>query len=421
MRLLLVAVLSAPATAFAAPADVRRPILVSVDDLPIAGAMHESDESRGRTTDALLAALRRHGIRAVGLVIAGNVRSPADEALLQRWLDAGHELGSHSHRHLDYSAVSIAEYQADVDEAHARLSAFLTPRGKTLRFFRFPYLREGDTEEKLLAMRDWLAKRAQRNLPVTLDNQDWSHEQRWVAASRAGDEKVMDEVRQDYLAALRIAVKRQEAVSDELFGRSVPQILLLHANAVGGAHWDALFSWLEASGHRFAAADEVLADPAFDEPHADVARRGYGLWDRVARERRGRKAREQVASVLERQADAWNRGDFETFCSFYAADASFASPEGLARGRQAVLERYRRKYPDPVSRGTLSFDVLDSRLASGLESSVFGDAVPSRVHGVSILARWTLTRTGQPPASGLTLIVLRPRGEDWEIVQDASM
>ena len=44
----------------------------------------------------------------------------------------------------------------------------------------------------------------------------------------------------------------------------------------------------------------------------------------------------------------------------------------------------------------------------------------------SILARWTLTYTGKPAATGATLIVLRrrpnaPDGQPrWEIVQDAS-
>ena len=421
MRTLLFGALLAAAALSAGAEGSRRPLLVSVDDLPIGGRMLPDAEGRSRTTDALLAALRRHSVPAVGLVTWGNVHSPADEGLLQRWLDAGHELGNHSYRHRSYSALGIEEYVADVEEARARLVAFLAPRGKTLRFFRFPFLREGDTPEKLQAMRDWLERTGQRNLAVTIDNQDWSYEERWVAARRAGDARAMDEVRADYLASLRTAVKHHEGVSDKLFGRPVPQILLLHANAVGGAHWDALFSWLEATGHRFATADEVLADPAFSEPQSVVARFGFGLWDRIATQRREGAARGQVATLLKAQAEAWNRGDLEAFCSAYAEDAAFASPSGLTRGRREVLDRYRKKYPDAASRGTLSFELLETRLASGIEMSVFGDAVPSDVHGVSVLARWTLAYAGKPEATGLTLLVLRPRSDSWEIVQDASM
>jgi hypothetical protein len=270
-------------------------------------------------------------------------------------------------------------------------------------------------------MRDWLAKTGQRNLHVTIDNQDWSYEGRWLEASASGGAAAMDEVRADYLASLRIAVRHHEETSDKLFGRPVPQILLLHANAVGAANWDALFSWLEASGHRFASADEVLADPAFSEPQSVAAPFGFGLWDRIATARREKEARDQVAALLNTQAEAWNRGDLPAFTSVYAEEAIFASPSDLTRGRQRVLDRYRAKYPDAASRGRLAFEVIEMSLASGVEVSVFGDAVPSEIHGVSVLARWRLSYADKPEASGLTLLTLRPRRDSWEIVQDASM
>ena len=40
-------------------------------------------------------------------------------------------------------------------------------------------------------------------------------------------------------------------------------------------------------------------------------------------------ARGAVAAVIERQVQAWNRGDLEGFVSVYADDAAFVSPTGL--------------------------------------------------------------------------------------------
>ena len=106
--------------------------------------------------------------------------------------------------------------------------------------------------------------------------------------------------------------------------------------------------------------------------------------------------------------------------------AAFASPSGLTRGRDAVLARYRAKYPDAAARGTLSFEIVETELAAGLEVTPFNAALPGGVHGASVLARWTLTYAGKPPATGLTLIVFRPRPgaaegpPRWEILQDAS-
>jgi len=123
--------------------------------------------------------------------------------------------------------------------------------------------------------------------------------------------------------------------------------------------------------------------------------------------RRAEEVRSAVAAVLDRQVQAWNRGDLESFVSVYAEDAVFVSPTGLTRGRRAVLDRYRKRYPDKAAMGTLSLDVVEIRLAD--------------VHGASVVARWTLAYPDKPAASGLTLLVLRPRGNGWEIVQDASM
>jgi uncharacterized protein (TIGR02246 family) len=129
--------------------------------------------------------------------------------------------------------------------------------------------------------------------------------------------------------------------------------------------------------------------------------------DPAADARRQVEIRKAVKAVLDRQVQAWNRGDLEGFVSVYAEDAAFVSPTGLTRGRQAVLERYRKRYPDKVAMGTLSLEVVETRLAD--------------LHGASVVARWTLAYPDKPAASGLTLLVLHPRGDNWMIVQDASM
>jgi len=421
-------VIAAALALFLAPSPVpspapsaSRPVLVTVDDLPIAGGSHDSPEERARITRGLLAALEKHHIHAVALVTWANLRSDEELGLLDAWLQAGHELGNHSVRHPSYTSTSADAYIADVEAARSRLAAFLAPRGRTLRFFRFPFLREGDTGEKVDAMRQYLERSGQRSLPVTLDHQDWSYEERWVNARKAGDEQALQRIALDYQGAFRIAVRHHEHVGDRLFGRAVPQILLLHANEVGAAQWDQAFSWLEETGHRFAGPDEVLADPAFAEPYRFVATHGPPLWDRIAHERREQAVRKELAATLERQAQAWSRGDLEAFVSVYAEDAAFVSPTGLTRGRQAVLDRYRKRYPDKRAMGTLTLEVLETRLAWGIEGSMLGDAVPSGIHGASVVARWTLAYPDKPAASGLTLLVLEPRGDAWVIVQDASM
>ncbi|HEV8266811.1 MAG TPA: polysaccharide deacetylase family protein [Thermoanaerobaculia bacterium] len=402
------------------PPATPRPIVITVDDLPIAGPHDDLAERKG-ITERLLAALRKHRVPAVGFVTWKNLRSEKETELRAAWLAAGHELGNHTVRHLSLTTTPVEEWIADAENARARLAAFVAPRGGKARFFRFPFLNEGETREKLDAVRAYLDKSGQRNLPVTLDDQDWSFEADWVKARKAGDAAEMSRIGEEYRAALRLAVRDQEARGDALFKRPLPQVLLLHANEVGAAQWDALFTWLEATGHRFATADEVLADPAFAEPHQVVAHYGYGLWDRLDLKRRISKARDEVMALLTTQAGAWNRGDMAAFCSVYVDDALFLTPSGVTRGRQTILERYLKRYPDAAARGTLSFEILSVTPVHGVEITAFGDARPGRVQGVSVAARWTIAYAEKPPASGLTLLNLRPEAGGWRIVEDASM
>jgi uncharacterized protein (TIGR02246 family) len=123
--------------------------------------------------------------------------------------------------------------------------------------------------------------------------------------------------------------------------------------------------------------------------------------------KREEETRKALAAVLDRQVEAWNRGDLEGFVSVYAEDAAFVSPTGLTRGRQAVLERYRKRYPDKAAMGRLSLEMVETRLAGA--------------QAASVVARWTLAYPDKPAASGLTLLVLHRSGDRWLIVQDASM
>ena len=408
--------------AFPLRAETGRPLLVSVDDLPFATArLHPDPAERERITRSLLDVLKKHRVPAVGLVIGGNIEG--DRRLLDLWLDAGYELGNHSHGHLNYTRTGAEEYVADVELGRRELAEALGGRGK-VRFFRFPFLREGDTEAKLDAMRAYLAGSGQRNLPVTIDTQDWSYEEPWVEARKKGDERALARIGEEYQQALQLEVRTYESLGDKLFGRPVPQILLLHANEVGAAQWDRLFTWLEEHGYRFAGADEVLADPAFDRPHRYVSHFGSSLWDRLAAEQGAEKALEEVRELIRTQVEAWNRGDLEAFTSGYAEDAAFLSPSGLTRGRGEVLARYRKRYPDRRAMGRLSLEPIEMRPAAGTEFTALGGARPSRVHGVSVAARWEIAYPDEPgkePASGLTLIVFRRTRDGWEIVQDASM
>ena len=151
-------------------------------------------------------------------------------------------------------------------------------------------------------------------------------------------------------------------------------------------------------------SDGVFADPA----HAER-----------------QQARREIEDLIVRQVAAWNRGDLEGFCSEYTEDTIFISPSGLTRGREEVLARYLRRYPDRAAQGDLAIDILELATHDGTEVSLLDEARPGRVHSASVVGRWTLSfpeDTSKEPATGLTLLVLVKDDQgSWKILRDASM
>lgn len=121
----------------------------------------------------------------------------------------------------------------------------------------------------------------------------------------------------------------------------------------------------------------------------------------------------EARTLLETQAAAWNRGDLEAFCAVYAEDALFATAFGLTMGRAEVLARYRARYPDAATRGTLYFEVLSV--------DVLAPAAPKAADAIAVVARWKIELKDKPPAQGLTVLNLVRGPAGWRIVHDASM
>ena len=115
---LLLVVVASPSVAEDSP---LRPVVVTVDDLPVVGG--GTAEERAAITDGLLGHLERHGIQAVGLVTWQNVRDEVGRELLVRWIAAGHVLGNHSYAHPSYSRTPFEAYRDVMERARVEIQA----------------------------------------------------------------------------------------------------------------------------------------------------------------------------------------------------------------------------------------------------------------------------------------------------------
>ena len=244
-----------------APSGGRR-IAITVDDLPVITTTTDpvvwADVTRG-----LVATFERHDIPAIGFVNesklagAGGAPDPSRVALLERWLDAGLELGNHGFAHLDLHRVPIAEYEADVLRGESLLRPLLARRGTAPRFFRHPFLHTGLDIETRDRFTSFLAAHGYRVAPVTVDNSDWIFARAYDNALDARPARVASDpaaaahasrVAEAYGPYLESMVEFYEGQARAIVGREIPLVLLVHANRLNADHLDDVAKRLRSRG-----------------------------------------------------------------------------------------------------------------------------------------------------------------------------
>jgi len=240
-----------------------RQMAVTVDDLPVAMSRMHSAEERLRITETLVETFVRHDVPAIGFVNEikmGDPEEPRQLDLLERWLDAGLELGNHGYQHLDLHEVDPGEWERDVLLGERVLRPLLESRGRELRFFRHPFLHTGpslDVRDRTVA---FLEGHGYRVAPVTIDNQEWMF---GGAYARAGAEEERKRIAGAYLAYMRAIVEYYEEQSDAIAGEPIPHVLLIHAYALNADHLGTLLTWLEERGYGFVSLEQALEHPIY--------------------------------------------------------------------------------------------------------------------------------------------------------------
>lgn len=218
-----------------------------------------SPEARNQ---AMLEALKRHGVRAALFVTVGNgADRPEGLALTRAWGEAGHFLGNHTVTHLDLNAKSttLAQYTAEIqacDEVIRPLPGFKP-------WFRFTFLREGDSPEKRDGMRAYLKNKGLRNAHVTLDTSDWRLDRALRLALKARPDADLAPFRKIYLAHLRQRAEAYRELSRRLFGRDIPQIILLHHNLLNALFLGEALTLFKDMGWSFEDPERAFQDFVF--------------------------------------------------------------------------------------------------------------------------------------------------------------
>lgn len=114
-----------------------------------------------------------------------------------------------------------------------------------------------------------------------------------------------------------------------------------------------------------------------------------------------------ILGILDRQTQAWNRGDLESFMKGYWENDSlmYIGQGGVTYGYNATLNSYKKNYGDTARMGKLNFEILHVKnMGPGY---------------YFVVGKWFLKRSAGDVGGHYTLIFKKIKGE-WVIISDHS-
>jgi peptidoglycan/xylan/chitin deacetylase (PgdA/CDA1 family) len=249
---------------------LARELAVTVDDLPWNAGL-PSGYDRASATARLVEALRSRAIPAVGFVNCDRVKDPRE---LDPWTTAGFELGNHSASHMDLSSRSLAAWSDDV----RRCDTWLRGHGIVPRWFRYPYLHQGDTLDKRDSAYANITALGLRVAQVSIDNHEWKYAADYGRTSTAEERAVIGG---RYVQHMSHAAAHFSALAQRKLGRDIKHVLLLHVNALNADHAGAMLDRLASDGWRFVTLDEAQSDPVYALPDTWVSPNGPSWLHRI--------------------------------------------------------------------------------------------------------------------------------------------
>jgi peptidoglycan/xylan/chitin deacetylase (PgdA/CDA1 family) len=256
----------------AAKKKATKEICITFDELPVATSFGKVDHQK--VTADLLAALKKHEVKAAGFVVGKNINGQHD--LLGAWLNDGHVLGSLTNSNQDLHLLAVESFIRDVAAGQAAMEPMLSGFGQEWRYFRYPFLHYGNTVEAKREVRRYLAANDMVIAHATVVVEDYLYN---LAMEKLGEEIDSSDyfnLRSDYLEHVLDAVEQAEADATQVLKRRCRHILQLRANLLNAEYLDDLLTMLEEQGYRFIALDRALDDELYFAPEAYFGARGVG-------------------------------------------------------------------------------------------------------------------------------------------------
>lgn len=237
-------------------------VALTFDDLPDHGPLPPGVTRADVATRILETLGAHHAPPIYGFINAKQLETrPEDAEVLRLWRAAGFPLGNHTFSHMDLHANTVEAFEADIAANEPTLRSLMGDRD--WHWFRYPYLREGDTAEKYRAVRALLVKHGYRVAQVTLSFDDYAYNEPYARCAARNDAAGLASLKKSYLDRAAASLARGQEEARTLFGRSISHVMLLHIGAFETVMLPRLLELLDEKGFALTTLEDALGDAAY--------------------------------------------------------------------------------------------------------------------------------------------------------------
>jgi peptidoglycan/xylan/chitin deacetylase (PgdA/CDA1 family) len=237
-------------------------VAITFDDLPLNRELPPG-VTRAETAKSVLAILKKRHVPPVyGFVNAKKLEGSADGAEALKLWAAAEPVGNHTYSHMDLEQNTVEAFEREIEEDEPALE--LLKEKDNWHWFRYPYLREGDTVEKRRGVRAYLKARGYRIAQVTLDWEDYLWNFAYARCAAKNDTKSIEWLRSSYLntASEFLDLGREQAKL--IYGHDINYVLLMHLGAFSSTILPEALDLLKKKGFKLVTLEEAESDAAYD-------------------------------------------------------------------------------------------------------------------------------------------------------------
>jgi peptidoglycan/xylan/chitin deacetylase (PgdA/CDA1 family) len=211
----------------------------------------------------ILASLKKHDAKAVLFANVGPLDNDRGRYVLSSWDKDGHRIANHTFTHPRFSdpKTTLEMFKTELIRNDAVIRAY----PNFFQYFRFPYLKEGETKEKVEGFRAFLKEKGYKNGHVTIDASDWYIASRLVERLKENPQADVSGFRDFYIEHMYDRAVFYDGLADQLTGRKISHTILLHHNLASALFLDDLIAHFKKMGWEIMDADEAFKDPIFEE------------------------------------------------------------------------------------------------------------------------------------------------------------